>query len=264
MPRFQARSWQRLRLSALGTWSNVPSPVPIWQTSERVSQSARERQRQRVGPGLSQRDARYTLNTGGIRVCRSHTPRAFDRTPRYCTPSTSRCLPPPPLGKETATLRLCPPANCPGIFAERSTLTRCYHKARSEPLHYHCIVVHATDASSDTTRRLLCKHCLRPPSLHLGKHLTTWRIDHVCLLPGRRSHLHLPANRLHASVTTSAVWCIDCEDIHAQASQTRATLPRHRLSRRYPSFAQLSYPNRFATSILLGKQEHGRHQQYTV
>ena len=158
----------------LGPTSRVPCP-----SGERESQSVwlRETEREEESWAWSEpkgRPTRYTFNTGDIRVCPSH---ASCIPPHcLCIPTTSRCLPSPPLGKERATAN-CPPANCPGIFAERSTLTRHYYKARSEPLHYHCIVVHTTPTSSDKTRRSDCTRCSRQPSLHLGKHLTTRRID---------------------------------------------------------------------------------------
>ena len=160
----------------LGPTSRVPCP-----SGERESQSVwlRETEREEESWAWSEpkgRPTRYTFNTGDIRVCPSH---ASCIPPHcLCIPTTARCLPSPPLGKERATAN-CPPANCPGIFAERSTLTRHYYKARSEPLHYHCVVVHTTPASSDKTTRSDCTRCSRQPSLHLhlGKHLTTWRID---------------------------------------------------------------------------------------
>ena len=164
MPRLQARSRLRLRLFALGDLVQRPESRAHL-ASERVSQSVQERQREEESWAWSEpkgRPIRYTFNAGDIRVCPLHT----SCIPPHCLciPTTSRCLPSPPLGKERATAN-CPPANCPGIFAERSTLTRYYDKARSEPLHYHCIVVHTTPASSDKTRR---PDCSRPPSLHLG------------------------------------------------------------------------------------------------
>ena len=115
MPRLQARSRQRLRLFALGTWSNVPSPVPIWRANERARESVSPRERERESgreSGLVRAKATrtpVTLSTPATyeSVCRPHT----SCTPpyRYCIPNTSRCLPPPPLGKERPTLRTARP-----------------------------------------------------------------------------------------------------------------------------------------------------------
>jgi hypothetical protein len=105
-----------------------------------------------------------------------------------------------------------------------------------------------SDISSDKTRRPDCTtRCLRRPLA------ASWKaLDHLAhrrrlsYLEG--TNLHLPANRLHASITTSAICCIDCEDTHTSISNTSNTLLRHCISCRYSSFARLSYPNRPPTS----------------
>lgn len=257
MPRLQARSRQRLRLFALGTWSNVPSPVPIWRANERARESVsprereRERERKRVGPGPSQsdKDARYTFNTGDIRVCLSST-HLLHSAVSLLYPEHIPLFAAAAAWKGEADSANCPPANCPGIVAERSTLTRYYDKARSEPLHYNCIVVHTTPASSDKTGR---PDCPRPLSLHLGKHLPTWRIDDVYPEGGTTCTPQSPPRRSAALIAKT----------HTQAYQTSnitPALPQLSLS----SFARLSHPDRLATSILFGKQEHARHRQFTV
>jgi hypothetical protein len=75
-----------------GTWSNVPSPVPIWRARESVSLSKRDRERKRVGPGLSQRDARYdTLSTPATYESVLYTPPAFHRTVTVFLPHPAVC-----------------------------------------------------------------------------------------------------------------------------------------------------------------------------
>jgi hypothetical protein len=106
--------------------------VPIWRASERESSQSSQSKRERgeeswawsepKGRPIHFQHRRHT----SLSVCRSHT--SCIPPYRYCIPNTSRCLPPPPLGKERATLRTARPPIAQGSSLRdplsRATTTR--------------------------------------------------------------------------------------------------------------------------------------------
>ena len=127
-------------------------------------------------------------------------------------------------------------------------------------------VVHTTPAATrlDVVTVLLT---VPPPSLHLGKHLTTRRIDDVCLI--RKEPLE-PWTCQQTACTSPRFppryLRIECEDTHEHLKHeqhypdiTQAIAIHLSLDYRTPTVHQ-----RLAISVLFGKQEHALHRPPTI
>lgn len=215
-----------------GTWSNVPSPVPIWRARESVSQCEREEESWAWSEPKG-RPTRYTFNTS----LSFYTPPAFHRTVTVLLPHPAVCR--RRRLERRGRLRTARPPIAQGSSL-RDPLSRATTTRREAN---RCTII----ALSFIPRP---PAVTRPDVLILTTTLAaSWKaLDH---LAHRRSYQEggttctcqqtactpqLPPRRSAALIAKTHT--------HAQASQTPATLPRHRPSCRYPFFAQLSYPNR--------------------